>query len=669
MGYLYHEYHVAFLLKAKEKELSGLADQKAKQLTTWRRERLNDGLLISDDPDLAREIQAWLEGKGPPGAEERISRQLAAPMSRGSYVAAALLDPRGIERLAIAEIRPELLPLVKRIAGEALRTQRIILSDLYRLPQSGAINMTLAVPIRLHQNDKSRIVGVVVYQIDPNYFLYPLLTTWPTLSKTAEMVLVRREIKEKAILFLNSPRLRPGSALLLREPLAATQLPSVRAALGEEGMVQGIDYRGVPVLAANRLIPDSPWFLTVKMDLSEVTAPLRRWDYLIPILTLTFIITAGLGVGFIWRNRDAHFYRQQYQSESERRALLQRNEYLTKYANDIILAVDQDWQIVEANDRAVESYEYTREELFNLHLGDLFVDQGFSLAGHKKKLEEEGKDGLRFEINNRRKDGTAFLAEISASLMDLGGTRLYQYIIRDISDRKLREQALQESEQQLRFLSSQLLVIQESERARISKELHDELGQTLMILKYQLNSLEDRLPKNKKVLRHDCRELLHYLDNIIEDVRRLSWDLRPSVLEKFGLATALKNLLKDFGKHHEIQWDPAQVEGIDHLFPPLSQINIYRIFQEALTNIGRHAQATNISIKIDKHDREAICAIEDNGRGFDPQAARQRESGQRGIGLATMHERARMAGGRLKIWSRPGAGTRLTFTIPREKGE
>lgn len=668
MGYAYHKYQVAFLQKAQEAELSALADLKVQQIVTWRRERLNDALLLADDPDLALQVHAWLKGQGPPGEEENIRHQLEA-LSRGSYLAAALLDPRGRVRLSISEIKPGLLPLIKKIAGEAIRTKKIILSDLYRVPQSGAINMSLAIPLLLRQDNKARIVGVVVYQIDPNYFLYPLLTSWPTPSKTAEMVLVRRETKDKAILFLNAPRHRPNAALELRKPLAATQLPSVKAALGEEGLVQGIDYRGVPVLAANRLIPDSPWFLTAKIDLSEVTAPLRRWDYLIPILTMTFIITAGLGVGLIWRHRDARFYRQQYESESERRALLQRNEYLTKYANDIILAVDQDWKIVEANDRAVESYEYSREELFNLHLWDLFVDERLSLADHKKKMEEEGKEGLRFETPNRRRDGTTFLAEISSSLMDLGDTRLYQYIIRDVSDRKLREQALQESEQQLRFLSSQLLVIQENERARISKELHDELGQTLMILKYQLSSLESRLPRNKKVLRNDCGELLHYLDDIIENVRRLSWALRPSVLEKFGLATALQNLLKDFGKHYDIQWDSLQVEGIDHLFSPLSQINIYRIFQESLTNIGRHAQASNVSVKIDKHDQEVIFAIEDNGRGFDPQAVRQREAGQKGIGLATMHERARMAGGHLDIWSRPGAGTRLTFTIPMEKGE
>ena len=317
--------------------------------------------------------------------------------------------------------------------------------------------------------------------------------------------------------------------------------------------------------------------------------------------------------------------------------------------------------------RAVDSYGYSRDELFTLHLWDLFVDSRHSVT-EPEQMEEEARDGLRFEGINRRKDGTTFPAEISASLVEMGDKRIYQYIIRDISERKLKEKILQESEQQLRFFSSQLLIVQENERCRISKELHDELGPALMILKFQLSSIETRLPKNKKSLRNEFESLPHYLDDIIENVRRLSWDLNPSVLEQFGLATAVKNLLGDFGKHYAIRWEPPQVEEINDLFPPLSQTNIYRIFQEALTNIGRHAQATQISIGIEKQDGYVTFTIEDNGRGFDPQVVMNRENRQRGIGLAAMQERARMAGGHLEIRSRPGSGTHLAFTIPLENG-
>ena len=666
LGYFFYQYQVTFFQNITAAELNVIADLKVKQIITWRQDRMNDAHLIANDPMLASQVYDWFHGEGPPGQREKIS-QLLSDLNQGSYVAAALFDVRGNLRLSILEVKPEVLPSIKMIAVDAMRTQKVILSDLYRLPQGDEINMNLAIPIKLHREGKEIVVGAVVYEINPHYFLFPIIHSWPNPSKTAEAVMVRRETSGKGIVFLSEPRHWKGPHLGLRKSLAETQMPSVKAVLGEEGIVRGKDYRGVSVLAANRIIPGSPWYLTAKIDIAEVNAPLRRWLYLIPILTLAMMAAAGLGVALIWRNRDVQLYRQQYESELDRRALSLRYEYLTKYANDIILVMDKDGKVIEANDSAVDSYGYSRDELFTLHFWDLFVDSRHPVT-EPEQMEEKARDGLRFEGINRRKDGTTFPAEISASLVEMGDKRIYQYIIRDISERKLKEKILQESEQQLRFFSSQLLIVQENERSRISKELHDELGPALMILKFQLSSIETRLPKNKMTLRHEFESLPHYLDDIIENVRRLSWDLNPSVLEQFGLATAVKNLLGDFGKHCSIRWEPTQVEEINDLFPPLSQTNIYRIFQEALTNIGRHAQATQISIGIEKRDGYVTFTIEDDGRGFDPQVVMKRENRQRGIGLAAMQERARMAGGHLEIRSRPGSGTHLAFTIPFENG-
>lgn len=665
LGYFFYKYQVTFYQDVAAAELNAIADLKVKQITTWRRDRMNDAQLIVDDPVLASQVYDWFQGEGIPGQREKISKFLS-DVNQGSYAAAALFDAQGHLRLSIFEIKSELLPLIKKAASDAMRTKKVLLSDLYRPPQSEEI-MTLAIPLKLLRNDEEIVAGAIVYEINPHYYLYPLLHTWPNPSKTAEVVLVRRETSGKGIVFLSELRHWKGGPLSLRKSLTETQVVSVMAAQGKEGLVRGTDYRGVPVLAANRIVPDSPWYLTAKIDIAEVNAPLRRWLYLIPILTIAMMTAAGLGVALIWRNRDVQLYRQQYESELERRALSLRYEYLTKYANDIILVMDQDGKIIEANDSAVNSYGYSRDELFTLQLSDLFMDSRHSVT-EPEQIKDEARDGLRFEGLNRRQDGTTFPAEISASLVEMGDKRIYQYIIRDISERKLKEKILQESEQQLRFFSSQLLIVQENERNRISKELHDELGPALMILKFQLSSIETRLPKNKQGLRKEFEALPHYLDDIIENVRRLSWNLNPSVLEQFGLATAIKNLLEDFGKHYAIRWELPQVDAINDLFPPLSQTNIYRIFQEALTNIGRHAQATHISIGIEKQDGYVIFTIEDNGSGFDLQAVMNSEHRQRGIGLAAMQERARMAGGRLAIKSRPGSGTHLTLTIPLDNG-
>jgi PAS domain S-box-containing protein len=233
----------------------------------------------------------------------------------------------------------------------------------------------------------------------------------------------------------------------------------------------------------------------------------------------------------------------------------------------------------------------------------------------------------------------------------------------DITLRRRAEEALRESEQRLRYLTSQLLSAQERERKRISMELHDELGQSLALLKLQIRAIERGLGSEQQDLKDGCLELLLYLDGVIDDVRRLSRDLSPAILEDLGLQSALRYLIDGVSKHYTVRY-AFEVEDLDELFPADAHITIYRIFQECLTNISKHAGATEVSITIKEQAGLVSLVLEDNGAGFDPvQVAARRGSG-RGMGLAALDERARMVGGTLKIRSQPGSGTRLTCTIP-----
>ena len=237
----------------------------------------------------------------------------------------------------------------------------------------------------------------------------------------------------------------------------------------------------------------------------------------------------------------------------------------------------------------------------------------------------------------------------------------------DITLRRRAEEALRESEQRLRFLTSQLLSAQERERKRISMELHDELGQSLAVLKLQIRAIERGLGDDQQDLKAGCLELLHYLDGVIDDVRRISRDLSPSILEDLGLQSALKYLINGFSKHYTVS-QAFEVEDLDQLFPAEGQIIIYRIFQECLTNISKHAGATEVSVAVKEYDGLISLMIEDNGAGFDPALVLARRATGRGLGLAALDERARMLGGTLEIRSQPGAGTRMTCVIPVDQG-
>jgi PAS domain S-box-containing protein len=233
---------------------------------------------------------------------------------------------------------------------------------------------------------------------------------------------------------------------------------------------------------------------------------------------------------------------------------------------------------------------------------------------------------------------------------------------RDISDLKRAEEALEKSEQKLRFLATQILVVQEQERRRLCRELHDGLGQALLVFKLQLRDIQGKLPGECQELRRDADYALQYIDEIIQDIRRLSHNLSPTILEDLGLIAAIRNLCDDFKRLHDLELllDLDEVEG---LVPRESQINIYRIFQEALTNISKYAKAQRVQLAVKKKDGEIAFAIEDDGAGFNVEEVLARDAADRGLGLAAMDERVRILGGTLTISSKGGEGTRITFTV------
>ncbi len=249
---------------------------------------------------------------------------------------------------------------------------------------------------------------------------------------------------------------------------------------------------------------------------------------------------------------------------------------------------------------------------------------------------------------------------------------LFRPLLRHINDLRRMEESLKETESHLRRLSAQLISTQEQERKRISRELHDELGQALTLMKLQLRQVENRLHSDQTEIRDDCEDILRYIDRVIEDVRRLSRDLCPAVLEEHGLTTALRRLVSNLIKTYKINviFDSGNGD-LDRLFPHDTGMHIYRIIQEALTNIGKHSQARNASVIVTTHDGMVSFLITDDGKGIDMKnKAIVKASAEQGLGLSTMVERVRMLGGSFDIWSEEGKGTHITFTVPeREVGE
>ncbi|MDH5298592.1 MAG: PAS domain-containing sensor histidine kinase [Desulfobulbaceae bacterium] len=264
-----------------------------------------------------------------------------------------------------------------------------------------------------------------------------------------------------------------------------------------------------------------------------------------------------------------------------------------------------------------------------------------------------------------RPDGTALTFDvIKVPLFNSDGSRKGLVIIgREISGRKEAEAALRENEERLRHLSSRLFAAQEQERQRIATELHDELGQSLAALKMQVRAVQRQLAEAQLGLRQDCEGVCEYINQIIENVRRLSRDLSPVVLDDLGLSAAIKHLVDNFAELHGVEVSLA-VADINHLFPPEAERIVYRILQETLTNIAKHADATLLVVTVSREEDGIRFVVRDDGLGFDVEAMARRRDADKGLGLAAMAERVRMLGGSLDIVSQAGNGTTITMVVP-----
>ncbi len=252
------------------------------------------------------------------------------------------------------------------------------------------------------------------------------------------------------------------------------------------------------------------------------------------------------------------------------------------------------------------------------------------------------------------------LREREWSLAELEALKAAASILGAAFLRERAERALKASEEKLRSLSCRLLDAQEMERKRLAAELHDELGHALLTLKLQIESMEGQLEPHQIRLRTATEQILQFIGQTIEEVRRLYLDLTPGDLEDLGLTAALRGLIEDFGALRQDMSCHIDLDNLEGLFALPVQTAIYRVVQEALTNIGKHANAKNVSFAVKRAEDRVFFSIDDDGKGLDAKALSTKKT----LGLLAMEERVKFLGGSFELTSQEARGTRISFTVP-----
>jgi PAS domain S-box-containing protein len=439
--FLFYRDRLASAREEQGRALITIAEVKAAELASWREARLSDAQVLSGSKGLARLVRQAIAhgtasaGAGVPGLVELLR-------ARQNYAAVRLFDARGRLRLSSPPASPALAADASSFAAEAIRQRKVVFEDFHAV--EGVIHLALFAPLFEEGADP---VGVVEFQIDPARYLYPSLNTWPTISQSGETLLVRRDGDE--VVYLNELRHQKGTALTLRLPVTRTGVPAVQAALGREGVIEGGDYRNIAVLGAARHVPGSPWFLVTKIDRAEAFAALLSSTRSFALNTILVVVLCGCGILLAWSRRGSQQYQQLYESEAKRRALASHYEYLHRYANDIIILLDDSTaRVLEVNDRALESYGYTRDKFLTLQAMDL-RDPSVRATFDEQWDSDGARNGVIYETLARRADGSAFPVEISSRVITVDERAFRQAIIRDISERRRTQDELLRSQTSL----------------------------------------------------------------------------------------------------------------------------------------------------------------------------------------------------------------------------
>lgn len=428
------------------------------------------------------------------------------------------------------------------------------------------------------------------------------------------------------------------------------------------------------------------------------------------------VTRAGKPIGMVtthWRKRhyrpaerDLHFVdilaRQAADLIEQHRAeaALRRNETLMRRALAIetvgVLFFNLSGHMTDANKAFERMSGYTAAELRSLDWRTLTPPEFMGITEWSTANVTARGETPPYEKQHIRKDGTRWWGLFAPTRISGSGpeSQCVEFII-DITERKQAEAALRAhkvelesrvgertselsrvnhtlvaevyerrtAEARVKKLLHKLVNAQEEERRRIARELHDTLGQQLAALNMTIEIIKSKVDGNVS-LRDHVERMRQILERVNSDVDFLAWELRPPSLDMLGLDAALETFVKEWSQQFGIDagYQAVKMEGTR--FEPEVEINLYRIFQEALQNIHKHADATHVNVLLERHAGQAVLVIEDNGKGY--AAEHETASDDKGMGLTNMRERAALIGGRVEVESEPGSGTTIFVRVPVE---
>lgn len=472
--------------------LSAVGALKASQIEQWRKERASDALRIAKgkflqillpglaDPKVAAELRQYLDSQTSPGGGSVL---LFSP--DGRILLSGQKNPHEASNM--------MHPALQREVTEALKNPGVFISELYRCP-SGKFHVDFVAAVR---DGAGTPLAVVVLRNEADDFLFPLIQSWPIPSETAESLLTTRDGEE--VVFLNDLRHLPDAAMKLRFPMSETNLPSVQGFLGRTGLMESMDYRGVPVLSDVRPIKDSPWVLVAKIDRSEIFSGLDREVGTIAFFTLLLILLLVAMVALLFIRRQAWIWQKLQDSEDNFRS------YVVG-APEGVFVIDEKGFIHDINPAAEAMSGYFRDELIGMPISELTYPEDLDLG--EKNFEMLVREGqCQCELRHVLKDGRTRYWEIKAVR---SSDHRYISFVSDVHDRHLAEDRARLTHRRteaLLQLPAARDTMDEAEFMRFGQELAEDLTGSEIAFIHFINEDEETIELvtwSRRTLEHYC---------------------------------------------------------------------------------------------------------------------------------------------------------------------
>jgi PAS domain S-box-containing protein len=353
-------------------------------------------------------------------------------------------------------------------------------------------------------------------------------------------------------------------------------------------------------------------------------------------------------------------------AEDELRLAYQRLSYHVENTPLAVIERDKNLNITRWSGQAEKIFGWKASEVLgkNMHDRDfpiVYSDEKGKVVDVDYELTNGRTDRNLVLYRNCTKNGKVIYCEWYNSVLrdDHGNVVTILSLTQDVTERKEAEKKLNTSYEQIRSLSEHLTNVREEERKHIAREIHDELGQELTVLKMDVGSLVKKLPLADDIMRKRLGSFSGLIDNIVRAVRRIASELRPSLLDDLGLPAAIAWHLEEFEKRSGVRAHFSEPKD-EWILPDPVKINLFRIAQEATTNIGRHSKATEVHVNLERNDHSISLRVFDNGVGFNAETIWKGNT----LGILGMRERASIAGGKLEIKTAPGNGTEILVSVP-----